>query len=126
LACRGEWQRGEGGLFPGGEPRRPKSNWTELNKERARRLIDKGLMTDAGRAVLPDLTARPLVIAPDIAAALKAEPAVWRQFNGFPELYRRIRIDLIEEQRKTPAEFQKRLASLIDRTRAGKMFEMLL
>jgi hypothetical protein len=34
-------------------PRRPKSNWTETNKVRARRLIAKGKMTEAGRAALP-------------------------------------------------------------------------
>lgn len=32
-------------------PRRAKSNWTELNKERCRRMERIGLMTDAGRAV---------------------------------------------------------------------------
>lgn len=34
-------------------PRRPKSNWTETNKERARRLMAEGKMTEAGRATLP-------------------------------------------------------------------------
>jgi uncharacterized protein YdeI (YjbR/CyaY-like superfamily) len=34
-------------------PRRPKSNWVEINKERARRLIAAGLMTPAGYAALP-------------------------------------------------------------------------
>lgn len=34
-------------------PRRPKSNWTETNKERARRLIADGKMTEAGFASLP-------------------------------------------------------------------------
>ena len=34
-------------------PRRPKSNWTETNKERARRLIAEGKMTEAGLAALP-------------------------------------------------------------------------
>jgi uncharacterized protein YdeI (YjbR/CyaY-like superfamily) len=34
-------------------PRRPKSNWTETNKERARRMIAEGKMTDAGYAALP-------------------------------------------------------------------------
>ena len=34
-------------------PRRPKSNWTEANKERARRLIAEGRMTEAGLASLP-------------------------------------------------------------------------
>lgn len=35
-------------------PRRPKSNWTETNKERARRMIAEGKMTKAGLAALPD------------------------------------------------------------------------
>jgi len=34
-------------------PRRPKSSWTETNKERARKLIAEGRMTEAGRATLP-------------------------------------------------------------------------
>jgi len=34
-------------------PRRPRSNWTETNKERARRLIAAGKMTEAGLATLP-------------------------------------------------------------------------
>ena len=34
-------------------PRRPKSNWTNTNKERARKMIVQGRMTKAGRATLP-------------------------------------------------------------------------
>ena len=34
-------------------PRRPKSNWTETNKERARKMISEGKMTEAGLAALP-------------------------------------------------------------------------
>jgi uncharacterized protein YdeI (YjbR/CyaY-like superfamily) len=34
-------------------PRRPKSNWTNTNKERARRMIAQGRMTPAGRETLP-------------------------------------------------------------------------
>lgn len=34
-------------------PRREKSNWTNTNKERARRMIAEGRMTPAGRAKLP-------------------------------------------------------------------------
>ena len=36
-------------------PRKKKSLWTELNKERVRRLEKLGLMTDAGRKVLSDV-----------------------------------------------------------------------
>ena len=34
-------------------PRRLKSNWTNTNKERARKMIAEGRMTPAGRATLP-------------------------------------------------------------------------
>jgi len=34
-------------------PRRPKSNWTNTNKDRARKMIAEGRMTKAGRATLP-------------------------------------------------------------------------
>lgn len=33
--------------------RRPKSNWTGINIERARRMLEEGKMTEAGRAILP-------------------------------------------------------------------------
>ena len=34
-------------------PRRPKSNWTETNRKRARKMIAEGKMTEAGLARLP-------------------------------------------------------------------------
>lgn len=34
-------------------PRRPQSNWTNTNKERARKMLAEGRMTPAGRAALP-------------------------------------------------------------------------
>lgn len=33
-------------------PRRPKSHWTELNRERCKSLEERGLMTEAGRRAL--------------------------------------------------------------------------
>ena len=33
-------------------PRRKRSHWTELNRERCRQLEERGLMTDAGRQAL--------------------------------------------------------------------------
>jgi len=35
-------------------PRRPRSNWSESNRDRVRRLSACGLMHEAGLAVLPD------------------------------------------------------------------------
>ncbi len=102
-------------------PRRPRGNWTELNQARVRRLIELDLMTDAGRAVLPDLDT-PFTIAPDIVSALKKAKGAHEFFEGCPLLYRRIRVGYVEEQRKkAPAEFAKRLANLVARSADRKL-----
>lgn len=106
-------------------PRRKKSNWTELNKERARRLIAAGLMTDAGRAVLPDLSIEMFHIPDDILAALQSDTQIWANFQQFPDLYQRIRIGYIEEVRQQPQIFAQRLNNFLDKTRQGKMFGSL-
>ncbi len=102
-------------------PRKKRSNWTELNKERARRLIRLGLMTEAGRATLPDL-AISSVVSDDIAQALASAPGAWPNFLAFPELYRRVRVGFIEEQRKDSVEFARRLGNFVKKTAANQMF----
>jgi uncharacterized protein YdeI (YjbR/CyaY-like superfamily) len=102
-------------------PRKRRSNWTELNKERARRLIRLELMTEAGSATLPDLHVK-FIIAEDILAALKSKPAAWTNFLEFPDLYRRVRISYIEEMRKNPIEFDRRLQNFVNKTADNKMF----
>ncbi|MBL8855780.1 MAG: YdeI/OmpD-associated family protein [Planctomycetaceae bacterium] len=102
-------------------PRRARSNWTELNKERARRLIRLGLMMDAGTRTLPDLSAK-FEIASDILAAIKQEHNAWQFFQGLPDLYIRVRVGYIEEVRKQPVEFNRRLRNFVSKTDARKMF----
>lgn len=106
-------------------PRRPRSNWTELNKDRARRLIAAGKMTKAGEAVLPDLSLDAFKIAPDILEALKEDEITWENFQHFPDSYQRIRIGYIEEMRRQPDEFRKRLDNFLKKTQQNKMFGVL-
>ncbi len=102
-------------------PRKQRSNWTELNKERARRLIRLELMTEAGKATLPDLQVE-FVVAEDILAVLRSKPAAWSNFLEFPDLYRRVRIGYIEEMRKNSNEFERRLQNFVSKTTDNKMF----
>ncbi|MEJ7618153.1 MAG: YdeI/OmpD-associated family protein [Pyrinomonadaceae bacterium] len=83
-------------------PRRSKSNWSELNKERARRLIASGQMTAAGLAALGDALETGFEVPADIIAALKADRQTWRNFQTFPDNYQRIRIGYIEEVGNVP------------------------
>ena len=72
-------------------PRQKKnSNWTELNRERCRRLIKIGAMTQHGKRVMPKHKFR---IMPEVKAAFRKHPKAWKNFRSFPELYQRVRID---------------------------------
>ncbi len=104
-------------------PRTAKSPWSELNKERCRRLEKLGLMTDAGRAVLPDMSEKGFVIDSDIRRAFLDDPIAWENFKSFPTLYQRVRIDSIQRDKKKDREvFEKRLKKLIAQSHDGKMF----
>ena len=103
-------------------PRKPRSNWSELNKERCRRMERLGLMTDAGRAVLPDMSPSGFTIDKDLLQRLHSDPVVWNNFCQFPDLYKRIRIDTIQIKRKQPELFESRLNKFIENTRKGLLY----
>ena len=103
-------------------PRNPKSPWTELNKERVRRLEALGLMTDAGRAVLPPLGKRSFRVDPDVEQALKAARC-WSKFKTFPPLYQRVRAyNVAFYKKKNPEAYKKGLQNLIEHTKKGEMY----
>ena len=95
---------------------------TALNKERCRRMEKLGRMTDAGRAVLPDMSTAGFIIDTEILKALKADKKVWENFLKFPPLYQRVRIDTIQIKKKQPELFQSRLQKLIDNTKKEIMY----
>lgn len=101
-------------------PRSKGGRWTELNKERCRRLKKMGLMTDRGCAACPDLDAE-FVILPEIIHAFRANPEAWRNFKTFPELYQRVRIDNIQRNKANKQLFESRLQKLIEASGRGEM-----
>ena len=103
-------------------PRKAKSNWSELNKERCRRMERLGLMTDAGRAVWPDMSDAGFIIDNDILSALQSDPVVWDNFNRLPDLYRRVRIDTIQIKKRQPELYKSRLDKFIENTRKGILY----
>lgn len=103
-------------------PRRKNSQWSELNKERCRRMEKLGMMTDAGRAVLPDMTEKGFAIDKDILEALRSDPEIWENFRSFPPLYQRVRIDTIQIKKKLPELFKSRLQKLLANTKSNIMY----
>ena len=102
-------------------PRRPGSPYSRPNIERLIRLDGQGRIHPKVRESVLDLIRAPYVFPEDILREIQADPVVWKNYQLFPEGYKRIRIAYIDAARKRPAEFEKRLNSFIEKTRAGKM-----
>ncbi|TMF61941.1 MAG: hypothetical protein E6I14_08080 [Chloroflexi bacterium] len=96
------------------------------NKARARRLVREGRMTAAGRTALGSALRRePLIVAPDVARALRAEPGAFERFERLPVAYKRIRLGFIEGARGRPEVFATRLQYFVRMTAQGKRYGMV-
>jgi len=103
-------------------PRKKGSPWTELNKARVRRLEALGLMTDAGRAVLPPMGKRSFQMDPEIERALK-DARLWSAFRAFPPLYQRVRAyNIAFYKHRDRPQFDRALAHLIAETKKGRLY----
>ena len=106
---------GDGVSYQRFSPRRRGSNWTELNLERCRRLERMGLMTDAGRAVIPE---RDFSVDDEVLDALRADQVTWANYLALPDLYVRVRVGNIQIKRGT-ALYGTRLERFVEDTRRG-------
>ena len=110
-------------------PRKPKSSWSKLNKERAARMEREGRMTDAGRAVIDAAKAsgtwvaldrvEALEVPEDLAEALRASRGgkAAAHFDAFPRSAKRAILEWIGAA-KTPETRARRVAATA--TKAAK------
>ncbi|MFQ5905844.1 MAG: YdeI family protein [bacterium] len=92
-------------------PRRGKSNWSELNKKRARKMIRQGRMTRTGLTKFREIEnnkkaskAKPskkrLVVPPDLRKALATNKKAWENFRKFAPSYRRLYVGWITDAKR--------------------------
>lgn len=103
-------------------PRRPRSQFSQPNKERLRRLIDQGKVMPEVLATLDDAGLDDFEYPADIMAAIRANQEAWRNFQAYSDSYQRIRIAYIDGARDRPGEYEKRLQHFIQMTAQGKQF----
>lgn len=104
-------------------PRRSaKSQLSETNKERVRRMIRAGLMTPAGMEKIRDRMSEQFVVPPDIVQALKRDPRVWKNFQRFPKWYQRVRVGWLDMSRGHAGVFASRLRYFIKMTAQNKRY----
>jgi len=103
-------------------PRRPRSGYSQTNKERLRRMIQQGKVMEDVLASLGDVLDEEFEIPPDILEVLKANELAWENFQRYSGPYQRIRIAYIDHARERPEEFKKRLKHFIQNTEKDKQF----
>ena len=101
-------------------PRRPKSAYSQANKERLKWLLENKMMHPQFEDRARDVLSVPFMFPSDVIERLKEDKAVWRNYRQFSEAYRRIRIAYIEAARERQEEFEKRLKNFMGKTREGK------
>ena len=103
-------------------PRRPRSGYSQPNKERLARLISQGKVIPSVLARLGDVRAEDFQFPEDILAALRANDAAWAFFQSTSPSYQRIRAAYVDIARDRPEDFEKRLRNLVDKSAKGKHF----
>ena len=105
-------------------PRKPKSGYSQANKERLRALAKQRKLTPEVLASVQEIISQDdkFRAPPDIIAAIRESPDAWANFKGFSPAYVRIRISFIEAARNRPEEFKKRLRYFIQMTEKGRQF----
>jgi len=79
-------------------------------------------MTEAGKKVLPDMSAESFVIHEAILEKLHRDETLYNHFKALPELYVRIKIDNIQSVQSDEKLYQQRLSKFIESTRLNKMY----
>ncbi len=114
-------------------PRTPTSSLSPMNRERVRRLIAAKRMTRHGLARIAHVfdhrkdTKKHVTwrVPADVLRALKRDPTIWKNFQRFPESYKRIRIGWIAGARRRREAFAQRLRYFLKMTAQNKRFGMV-
>ena len=110
-------------------PRKPKSSWTRLNRQRVADMEAAGLMSDAGRAAVEVAKANgywtiyesveDLIEPEELAAALDAVPAAREHWDAFPPSARKQMLWPIVSAARAETR-AKRIASIVEKAAVGE------
>lgn len=116
-------------------PRKTKSLWSALNRKRAARLIESGLMTAAGLALITlaqknghweaHKPSESLTIPPELRKALNANPAAKKNWPTYTESQRKMLLYMVNGA-KRPETRAKRVARVIEIVSSGVKFSQVV
>lgn len=111
-------------------PRKAKSRWSKVNKDKAEKLIEQGKMVPAGLAKIEEAkkgsnwdnaysTRMIEGIPPDLEEALSANQEAWKNFQRFATGYRNTYIYWVNDA-KTSETRKRRIAEVVARSAINK------
>ena len=103
-------------------PRRNGSGYSQPNIERLRVMARQGKVIKPILEEVGHILDEEYQYPDDILTALRRDEETWSNFNGFTEPYKRIRVAYVDHARKRPEYFQKRLDTLVKKTKNNKKF----
>ena len=96
-------------------PRKPKSQWSRINIERALRMIKEGKMTAAGSKVFDPRSqtpALPTKLPASLEEQFRKHETAWENFTRFPPSYQRMTIGWVASAKQETTQL-RRLQQLI-------------
>lgn len=102
-------------------PRKPKSTYSQANKERLKWLLENKMIHSNFEDKIRNVLSEPFIFPNDIMDRLKEDKIGWENYQHFSDAYKRIRIAYIEAARKRPEEFEKRLNNFINKMKENKI-----
>jgi uncharacterized protein YdeI (YjbR/CyaY-like superfamily) len=116
-------------------PRKAKSAWSAVNRKRAERLIEAGLMTAAGLALVTlakktglwkaHAAAESLTLPSELKKALDADPAAKKNWPTYTDSQRKMFLYMVHGA-KRPETRAKRVARVIEIVSSGAKFSQVV
>ena len=106
-------------------PRRRRSIWSRINRERAETMIEAGLMMEAGFEAIEEAKRNGMwdsaysskeapVIPEDLAQALREEASSWENFEKFPNYVKFMYVHWVESAKREETR-ARRIAEVVQR-----------
>ena len=108
-------------------PRKPKSRWSRINLERARRMMDEGKMTAAGLKVFNprnQTPALPTKLPASLEEQFRKSETAWENFSRFPPSYRRMTIGWVASAKQEATQL-RRLQQLISKSALNQRIKFM-
>ena len=102
--------------------RKAKSEYSQTNKERLKKLTKQRKVKPEVLASLEEVDLERFEYPADIMAAIRENEQAWENYQRYSGSYQRIRIAYIDNGRGREGEYKKRLKHFIRMTERGKQF----